>query len=153
MGFFSNLFDRFKAKDFSLAPNKKIKTIQREFSENFGLQLRLYKGKQLADPELTLAQLNSKTSKKINTKAEDLDIKVSMTIADFEKLIDEHFGLTVQVANEHNTYCINNNYTLGQASRKEDLLEWCKSKGFKSIEDWLESEKCKTLDEYYAKKK
>ena len=42
MGFLSNFFDRFDASDFHLAPNKKIKTIQAEFKENFGLSLRVY---------------------------------------------------------------------------------------------------------------
>ena len=58
MGFFSNFFDRFKAADIHLAPNKKIKSIQAEFKNNFGLTLRIYKGKALADPEMTFAQLN-----------------------------------------------------------------------------------------------
>jgi hypothetical protein len=49
MGLFSNFFDRFKAGDFDLAPNKKIKTIQSEFKDNFGLTLRVYKGKQFAE--------------------------------------------------------------------------------------------------------
>ena len=153
MGLFSNLFDSFKAGDFNLEPNKKVKTVQREFKENFGLTLRIYKGKQFADGDLTLAALNSKTSKNIDSQKDDLKIKANMKIGDFEKLIDEHFGLTVQVANEHDTYCVSNTYTLGQASRKEDLNDWCKEKGYGSIEKLLEKEGCKTLDEYYSKKK
>jgi len=151
MGFFSNFFDRFKAADFHIAPNKKIKSIQTEFKNNFGLTLRVYKGKTLADPEMTFAQLNQRTSKSINSSNSDLVIKANMNIGDFEKLIDQHFGVTVQVANEFDTYCINNKYTIGQASRKEDIEEWCKSKGFNSLEDWLKSEKCETLAEWYEK--
>jgi hypothetical protein len=153
MGFFSNFFDRFNASDFDISYNKKIKTIQKEFKDNFGLNLRVYKGKQLADPELTFAQLNQRTSKKIEANNEDLRIKANMKIGELEKLIDEHFGLTVQVANEHNTYCVNNEYTLGQASRKEDLKDWCKDKGFDSIEDWLKSEGFESLEDYYKNKK
>ena len=150
--FISNITDKFKAKDFHLAPNKKIRSLKADFKNNFGLTLRVYKGKQLADEELTLAALNQRTSKDIKSSNEDLKIKVSMTIDEFEKLIDAHFGLTVQVVNEYDTYCINNKYTLGQAARKEDLKDWCKDRGFNSIEDWLKSEKCKTLEEYYSKK-
>ena len=153
MGLFSNLFDSFKAEEFNLEPNKKVKSVQKEFKQNFGLTLRVYKGKQFADGDLTFAALNSKTSKDIKAKNEDLKVKANMKIGEFEKLIDQHFGLTVQVANEHDTYCIDNNYTLGQASRKEDLKAWCKEKGFSSIEKWLEKEGCKTLDEYYSKQK
>lgn len=151
MGFFSNFFDRFKAADFHLAPNKKIKSIQSEFKNNFGLTLRVYKGKALADPEMTFAQLNQRTSKSINASNTDLIIRANMNIGDFEKLIDQHFGVTVQIANEFDTYCINNKYTIGQASRKEDIEEWCKSKGFDSLEAWLKSENCETLAEWYEK--
>jgi hypothetical protein len=151
MGLFSNFFDRFKAADFHLAPNKKIKSIQSEFKNNFGLTLRVYKGKALADPEMTFAQLNQRTSKEINAANSDLEIKANMNIGDFEKLIDKHFGVTVQVANEFDTYCVNNKYTLGQAARKEDVEDWCKSKGFDSLEDWLKAENCKTLAEWYEK--
>lgn len=151
MGFFSNFFDRFKAADFHLAPNKKIKSIQSEFKNNFGLTLRVYKGKARADPEMTFAQLNQRTSKSINASNTDLIIRANMNIGDFEKLIDQHFGVTVQIANEFDTYCINNKYTIGQASRKEDIEEWCKSKGFDSLEAWLKSENCETLAEWYEK--
>ena len=150
--FISNFTDKFKVKDFHIAPNKKIKSLKADFKNNFGLTLRVYKGKQLADEGLTLAALNQRTSKDIKSSNEDLKIKASMTIDEFEKLIESHFGLTVQVVNEFDTYCINNKYTLGQASRKDDLKDWCKEKGFNSIEDWLKSEKCNSLEEYYLKK-
>jgi hypothetical protein len=153
MGFFSNILDGFKASDFHLAPNKKIKTIQSEFKSNFGLTLRVYKGKMFADSEMTFAQLNSKTTKDINAQNSDLKILSNLKIGEFEELISAHYGVTIQVANEFNTYCINNKYTLGQASRKEDLKDWVKEKGFSSIEKWLEAEKCSSLEEWYAKNK
>ena len=151
--FISNFTDKFKAKDFHISPNKKVKSIKSEFKNNFGLTLRVYKGKQFADDNMTFAGLNQKTTKDIHSKNEDLSIKASMNIGDFEKLVDQHYGLTVQVANEFDTYCINNKYTLGQASRKEDLEDWIKEKGHKSIADFLKSEKCTTLEEYYSKNK
>jgi hypothetical protein len=151
--FFSDLTDKFKAKDFHISPNKKLKTIKNDFKENFGLTLRIYKGKQFADPEMTISGLNNKTTKEINSKNGDLSIKASMKIGDFEKLIEQHYGLSVKVANEFDTYCVNDKYTLGQASRKEDLKDWLKEKGYKSIDAFLIKEKCKTLEEYYRKQK
>jgi hypothetical protein len=100
---------------------------------------------------MTFAQLNQRTSKDVKASNSDLIIKANMNIGDFEKLIDQHFGVTVQIANEFDTYCVNNKYTIGQASRKEDIDEWCKSKGFDSLEDWLKSENCETLAEWYEK--
>ena len=151
MGLFSNFFDRFKAADFQISPNMKIKSIQSEFKNNFGLTLRVYKGKVLADPEITFAQLNKLTSKDIKTNSSDLVIKANMTISEFEKLVSDHFGITVQVANEWDTYNVNNKYTLGQASRREDVEEWVKERGFSSLDAWLESENCKTLEEWHEK--
>lgn len=151
--FFSNLTDKFKAKDFHISANKKLKTIQSEFKDNFGLTLRIYKGKQLADPEMTIAGLNKKTSSEIHTKSSDLSIKASMNIGEFEKLILDHYGLTIQVANEFDSYCVNNKYTLGQAARKEDLVDWLKERGISSIEEFLTKENCATLEEYYQKQK
>jgi hypothetical protein len=153
MGFLSNFFDRFKAADFHISANLKIKTVQANFKNNFGLTLRVYKGKMLADPEDTFARLDRKTRNDVKSVSEDLEIKANLKIGDFENLILEHYGLTVQVANEHNTYCVNNKYTLGQASRKEDLKDWCKEKGFDSIEKWLKYMNLDSLDDYYAKNK
>ena len=151
MGLFSNFFDRFKAADFHISPNMKIKSIQSEFKNNFGLTLRVYKGKVLADPEITFAQLNKLTSKDVKTNSSDLVIKANMAISEFEKLVSNHFGITVQVANEWDTYNVNNKYTLGQASRREDVEDWAKEKGFSSLDAWLKSVNCKTLEEWYEK--
>jgi hypothetical protein len=151
MGLFSNFFDRFKAADFQISPNMKIKSIQSEFKNNFGLTLRVYKGKVLADPEITFAQLNKLTSKDIKTNSTDLVIKANMIISEFEELVNNHFGISVQVANEFDTYNLNNKYTLGQASRREDVEDWVKERGFSSLDSWLESENCKTLEEWHEK--
>lgn len=153
MGLFSNFFDRFKSSDFSIEPNEKLKTVQASFKENFGLTLRVYKGKMLADHELTFAQLNEKTSKKVVWNADNLKIKANMTIKQVEDLIDDQFGLTVQVANEYDTYCVGNHYTIGQASRKEDLEDWCKKEGFENSEAYLKSQGVSNWDEWYAKNK
>ena len=84
---------------------------------------------------MTFTQLNEKTSKSINASNSDLKITSNMNVKEFEEVIDSHFGVTVQVANEFNTYCINNKYTLGQASRKEDLKDFVNKKGITSIEE------------------
>lgn len=153
MGLFSNFFDRFKSSDFDIQPNQKVKTVQADFKENFGITLRVYKGKVLADPDFTFAQLNQRTSKNVNWNADDLKIRASMTIKQVEDMISEQFGLTVQVANEHDTYCVPNHYTIGQATRKEDFEDWCKKEGFANSEEYLKSKGVKDWDEYYAKKK
>ena len=151
MGFFKNLLDNFKAEDFHMNSRMKVKSVQRLFKENFGLTLRVYKGKQFADPDLTINQLNKKTSDKIDANQEDITIKASIKIGDFEKRIFNTYGLKVQVADEWNRNLQPDNYTLGQAARKEPLIDWLKEKNYEGIEDFLEKKKCKSLKEYYDK--
>ena len=97
MGILNNIMDRFKNAEFTVAPQKKLKTISAEFREAFGLTLVFYKGAQIADGDLTLAALNKKTTKDVKTDAGALKIKASMKVGDAEKLFDSHFGVTVQI--------------------------------------------------------
>ena len=150
-GFINNLLDNFKAEDFHLDPRMKVKTVQRDFKNNFGLSLRVYKGNQFADENLTINQLNKKTSADINSSQEDIVIKATLKVGQFEDLIKDTYGLKVQVADEFNRYLIKDSYTLGQAARREHLIDWLKERGYKGIEDFLEAHNCKTLAEYYEK--
>ena len=67
MGFFANLKDHFTNAEFTVAPQKKLKTISADFLKAFNLALVFYKGVQIADGELTLAALNKKTTKRKRT--------------------------------------------------------------------------------------
>lgn len=119
MGLLNNLKDTFNKAEFTVAPNKKLKTLSADFMKAFDLTLAFYKGVQLADPEMTLAALNSKTSKEVNTKADGLKIKGSMKVGDVEKLFDQQFGVTVQIKDKAGKTCVPNNITIGQAARNE----------------------------------
>ena len=119
MGILNNLMDKFKNAEFSVAPQKKLKTISADFKKAFDLTLVFYKGKQIADTELTLAGLNNKTSKSVNTKADDLKIKASMKVGEAEKLFDKNFGVTVQIKDKAGKLLVPNEITIGQAARGE----------------------------------
>ena len=151
MGLFSNLLDNFKAKDFHMNSRMKVASVQRLFKDNYRLTLRIYKGKQFADPKMIINQLDKRTSEKITANEKDISIKSSMNVGDFEKEIKKVYGLTVQVADEFDRYLINDKYTLGQASRREPLIEWLKERNYKGIDDFLEKHNCKSLKEYYDK--
>ena len=106
MGLLNNLKDKFNKAEFTVAPNKKLKTISKEFLDAFDLQLVFYKGSIIADGDMTLAALNKKTTKEVNAKGDDLKIKGSRIIADYttngrrETLlipIPYHKGYTAQV--------------------------------------------------------
>ena len=119
MGLLNNLMDKFKNAEFTVAPNKKLKTLSADFKKAFNLSLVFYKGVQIADGELTLAALNKKTTKGVNTHAEGLNIKASMKVGDAEKLFDQNFGVTVQIKDAKGTKLVPNGITLGQAARGE----------------------------------
>jgi hypothetical protein len=81
MGLLNSIKDHFTNAEFSVAPNKKVKTVCADFKKTFGCTLAIYKGAQLADPEMTLAALNKKTTKDVTTKSYDeLKIKASMKV-------------------------------------------------------------------------
>ena len=74
---------------------------------------------QIADGELTLAALNKKTTKTVNSTADGLKIKASMKVGDAEKLFDQNFGVTVQIKDAEGKKLVPNGITLGQAARGE----------------------------------
>lgn len=119
MGLFNNILDNFKNAEFTVAPNKKLKTISGDFMKAFNLTLVFYKGVQIADGELTLAALNKKTTKDVKSTADGLKIKASMKVGDAEKLFDANFGVTVQIKDAAGIKLVPNGITLGQAARGE----------------------------------
>ena len=122
MGLLNNLLDNFKNAEFTVAPNKKLKTISADFKKAFNLSLVFYKGPHIADGDLTLAALNKKTTKNINTHAEGLKIKASMKVGDAEKLFDSSFGVAVQIKDAEGKILVPNGITIGQAARGEYKL-------------------------------
>jgi hypothetical protein len=118
MEFFNSIKDHFNKAEFTIAPNKKLKTISRDFKNSFGLTLVFYKGNMIADGELTLAGLNRKTSSDIQVKSDDeIKIKASMKIKDVEKAFQDAYGVKVQVKYKDAKSLVNNDFTLGYADR------------------------------------
>lgn len=120
MGLLNNLKDHFTNAEFSVAPNKKVKTICADFKNAFGCTLAIYKGTHIADGDLTINQLDKHTSKEVNTHSEaELKIKASMKVGDVEKLFDTTYGLKVQIKDAKGEFCVDNKLTIGQAARGE----------------------------------
>jgi hypothetical protein len=119
MKLFNSIKDHFNKAEFTIAPNKKLKTISKEFKEAFGLSLVFYKGNMIAEESLTLAALNNKTSKEVDTTSkEGLKLKASMKVGDAEKLFDSLYGVTVQIKDKTAKNLVDNNLTIGDASRQ-----------------------------------
>lgn len=119
MGILNAILDNFKNAEFTVAPQKKLKTISADFKKAFNLSLIFYKGVQIADGDMTLAALNKKTTKDVKSTADGLKIKASMKVGDVEKLFDQNFGVTVQIKDESGKKLVPNGITIGQAARGE----------------------------------
>ena len=48
MGLLDKIKDNFTKAEFTVAPQKKLKTLSAEFEKAFGVELVFYKGKQIA---------------------------------------------------------------------------------------------------------
>ena len=119
MGLINNFLDRFNKAEFTVSPNKILKTISSEFKEAFGVSLVFYKGNIIADSDLTLNQLNQKTTKQVTTSDASLKITANMKVGDAEKLFDKIFGVTVQIKDKSAKKLVPNEITIGQAAREE----------------------------------
>lgn len=119
MGFINNLLDRFNKAEFTVAPNKKLKTISTEFKNAFGVSLVFYKGNKIADGDLTLNQLNQLTSKEIKTSGASLKITANMKVGEAEDMFENNFGIKVQIKDKDAKTLVPNEITIGQAAREE----------------------------------
>lgn len=120
MGLLNNLKDHFTNAEFTVAPNKKVKTVCADFKKAFGCTLAIYKGVNLADGDLTINQLNQKTTAKIDAASKaELKIKASMKVGEAEELFKKTYGLTVQIKDPTGKVCVDNKLTIGQAARGE----------------------------------
>lgn len=100
-------------------PLTRNKTLSADFLKAFNLKLVFYKGVTIADGDLTLNQLNQKTTQQVNTSANGLKIKGSTKVGDAEKMFKDQFGVTVQIKTKDGKECVPNNITIGQAARGE----------------------------------
>lgn len=119
MGLINNLKDKFNKAEFTVAPQKKLKTLSKEFLDAFDLQLVFYKGNIIAEGDLTLAALNKKTTKDVKANADGIKIKGSTKVGDAEKMFDTNFGVKVQIKDKAGKICVPNEITIGQAARGE----------------------------------
>lgn len=120
MKLIKSFLDRFTNAEFTIQPNKKLKTLSKEFNMTFGLTLVFYKGKLVAEGDLTLNRLNEKTSAKISTKSTQvLKLNANHKVGLVEEKFMECFGVTVQIKDAQGEKLLPNSITLGQAIRGE----------------------------------
>lgn len=95
--------------EFNISGRMEVASLQRQFKEEFGLTLRVYKGSNFADPKDTLASISDK-------KVEDVTCIGSIQAGNFEERM-KNVGIKVQVATGDNSSLVSNTYTLNEASK------------------------------------
>ncbi len=70
-----------------------VERLQKQFQDEFQGTLRVYDGKQFADPKATLASLRTG-----DAKGGEFSVSPLMHVGTFEDLMKNNFGITVQIA-------------------------------------------------------
>lgn len=119
MDFINKIKDSLTSTDFEVESTMKVTDLCKKFKVKFGLSLRVYKGKKLADDgRMTLKTLDQRTTQtSVNFDSSKLKIKANQKIIEVENLFLEHFGIAVQIADIENKKILTDELTLGEAKR------------------------------------
>jgi len=99
--------------EFSISGRLTVKSLKKQFKDAFGATLRVYKGKQFADESATLASIREG-----DAKGGELKCAGNLKVGNFENMMKEMFGVTVQVANKEDSKLSNNDMTLAAAGKE-----------------------------------
>ena len=83
---------------FSITGQIKVSTLKKRFHKEFGLTLRVFDGRSLADEGQTIGQIRKKKG------SGDLSIKKNMKVGTLEEKIESEFGIKVQIAGSDDSY-------------------------------------------------
>ncbi len=99
--------------EFTISGRLTVKSLKKQFKDAFGATLRVYKGKQFADENATLASIRGE-----GAKGGDLKVAGNMLVGTFETKVKEIYGIETQVANPADTKLSDNKITLAAAGRE-----------------------------------
>lgn len=99
--------------EFSIDGRMKVKSLKKQFKEAFGATLRVYKGKQFADDDATLASIRGE-----GAKGGELKASGNTQVGNFETKMMEIFGITIQVANADDSKLSKNDITITAAGKE-----------------------------------
>ena len=119
MKIFNQIKDSFTSSEFEVESTMKVTDLTKQFKNKFGLQLRVYKGKKLADDgRMTLKTLDQRTTQtSVNFDSSKMKIKATQKVLEVENLFLENFGIVVQIADIENKKLLADDITLGDAKR------------------------------------
>jgi hypothetical protein len=89
-----------------------VKSIKRQFEEEFNCNIRMYNGARFADDKMKITEL-SKTEDPGGT----LELGPRSRVENVEKYFKETFGIKVQISNADDSKLADNSMTLTQAGK------------------------------------
>ena len=95
--------------DFSISGRMAVKTLKKQFKDNFNGTLRVYNGNKFADESDTLAKI-----RKGENKGGDLKVTGNMHVGTFEDKVKDIFGIKVQIADQNDEKLADNKTTLSK---------------------------------------
>jgi len=101
----------------------KVKRLKNDFKKEFGLNIRVYTGREFADDEATLASV-----RKGDAKGGDFSPARNMKVGNLEDKMLELFGLKTQISGSDDSYLCDNDYTLAKALEVDEKLMLKRSK-------------------------
>ena len=119
MKIFNQIKDSFTSSEFEVEITMKVTDLTKQFKNKFGLSLRVYKGKKLADDgRMTLKTLDQRTTQtSVNFDSSKMKIKATHKVLEVEQMFLENFGIVVQIADVENKKLLADDITLGDAKR------------------------------------
>ncbi len=91
----------------------KLKTM---FREEYGIGVRVYNGKRIADDSATLASIRNGG----DAKQSDFELRGNMKVGDAEKLFKDVFGITIQIEDSAGKL-VDNNVTIASLKTAKDV--------------------------------
>tara|TARA_B110000977_G_C10936799_1_gene439284 strand:- start:384 stop:689 length:306 start_codon:yes stop_codon:yes gene_type:complete len=89
-----------------------VKSIKRQFQEDFNCNIRIYNGIKFADDKLKITELS-----KTDHPGGNLELGARSRVENVEKYFKETFGIKVQISNADDTKLADNSMTLTQAGK------------------------------------
>jgi hypothetical protein len=120
MKILNQIKDTFTTTEFEVESSMKVSELSKKFKNKFGLSLRIYKGKKIADDgRMTLNTLDQRTTQtNVVFDSTKLKIKASQKVLEVENMFLNFLGIVVQIADAENKKLVDNDLTLGDAKRQ-----------------------------------
>jgi hypothetical protein len=98
--------------DFKISGRMSVERLQKQFKDNFGSSLRVYKGAVFADPKATLASIRTS-----DDKGGEFLVRGNMHVGTFEDDMLKRFGIRVQVSSADDSKLLPNDMTLAASGK------------------------------------